>query len=115
MQNLVAVVYFVKKIKITVTKFCTYKLTIYLCFYQSHKTLTIMETITITKRVTKDGKLSFYKKIDDYCKNAYFGDKISKKEYLESVEKTKNRHVVFTDKNEKPDNNGVIERICYEN
>jgi hypothetical protein len=73
-----------------------------------------METITITKR-TINGKTTYYKRFDEYSKNAYFGDKISKKEYLESVEKSQNRHVVFADKNIKPNSNGVIERICYEN
>lgn len=43
-----------------------------------------METITITKRVFPNGKTICNKKFDDYEKSAFYGKRISLKEYEES-------------------------------
>lgn len=43
-----------------------------------------METITITRRSYKTGKEIFNKRFDNYETNAFYGSRISRKEFIES-------------------------------
>ena len=75
----------------------------------NHQKTHTMETITITHRII-DGKSIFNKRYDNYDKG-FFGDKISKAEYMESRENI----VLFTGNEVANKALNIVERVTYYN
>ena len=75
----------------------------------NHQKIHTMETITITHRII-NGKSIYNKRFDNYDKG-FYGDKISKADYLESRE----NKALFTGNEVANKALNIVERVTYYN